>query len=331
MEQNPNIVIDESLVGRYLAGEASPEEAIAVDEWRERSAENRARFEELVTLWEQASTGNSWQAPDDTRAWRQLTADLQLPATGRIRNLFDWRLKVAVALLVILGAGVGAWLFLERPVLTSSDQIIRTGPFILSDTLHDQSVITLAQHSRLSVSDGFATTGRQVTLEGEGYFSVKPLSGQPFTIMAGEVKIVVVGTAFNVRQDTMGVTVGVSHGVVKMVAGTDSLLVKAGATGVYERRLQQLHLLDTVDRNEYAYATRVFYFYSTPMEEVQKALEAAYNVQIVFENKQLAHCKLNTQFNQQSLQQVLDVIAASLGIQYRIENSTIYFSGDECK
>ena len=93
MEQGPNITIDESLVGRYLAGEASPEEAIAVDEWRERSADNRARFEELVTLWEQASAGNSWKPPDDTSAWRQLSADLQLPATSRVRNLFDWRLR----------------------------------------------------------------------------------------------------------------------------------------------------------------------------------------------------------------------------------------------
>lgn len=244
VDQGPYITIDESLVGRYLAGEASPEEAIAVDEWRERSAENRARFEELVTLWEQAAAGNSWEAPDDTNAWQQLSADLQLPATSRIRNLFDWRLKIAVALLIILGAGVGAWLFLERPVLTPPDQIISAEPSILSDTLQDQSVITLARKSRLLVSDGFAITNRQVTLVGEGYFSVKPFPGQPFTIMAGEVKIVVVGTAFNVKQDTTGVTVGVSHGVVKMIAGTDSLLVNAGTTGVYERRLQQLHLLD---------------------------------------------------------------------------------------
>lgn len=331
MEQNPYIAIDESLVGRYLAGEASPEEAIAVDEWRERSAENRARFEELVTLWEQASAGNSWRAPDDTNAWRKLSADLQLPATTPARGLFDWRLKIAVALLLMIGAGLGAWLFLERPVLTQSNQIISAGASILSDTLQDQSTITLAKYSRLLVSDGFATTGRQVTLEGEGYFSVKSLPGQPFTIVAGEVKIVVVGTVFNIKQDTAEITVGVSHGVVKMIAGTDSLLLKAGTTGVYERRLQQLHLLDTVDRNQYAYATRELYFYSTPMEEVKKALEAAYDVKIVFENNLLANCRLNTQFNQQSLQQVLDVIAASLGIQYRIEKSTIYFSGDECK
>lgn len=250
VDQDPYVTIDESLVGRYLAGEASAEETIAVDEWRERSAENRARFEELVTLWEQAVAGNSWKAPDDTNAWRQLSADLQLPATSRIRNLFDWRLKIAVALLIIPGAGVGTWLFLERPILTPPDQIISAGPSILSDTLQDQSVITLAQHSRLSVSDGFASTGRQVTLEGEGYFSVKPWPGQPFTIMAGEVKIVVVEAAFSVKQDTTGIMVGVIHGVVKMVAGTDSLLVNAGTTGVYERRLQQLHLLDTVDRNQ---------------------------------------------------------------------------------
>ncbi len=331
MDQHPNISINEALIGRYLAGESSPEEAIAVDEWLDQSRENRLQFEALVTLWEQASPGNSYQAPDDATAWQQLKAGINLPEKAPTRNLFSRPFTIAAAILVLLGAGLGSYFFLNRTTITPPAGVITAGAYIRTETLPDQSVITLTKNSRLTIAPGFATESRQVTLEGEGYFSVKHQEGNTFTIVAGELKIEVVGTEFNVNEDTADITVGVKQGLVRLSAGAGNLMVPAGATGIYNRQTKELKLWDSVVRNNFAYATRELYFYDTPMRDVKLALEAAYGVKIIFENSKLAQCRLNTQFNHQSMQQIMEVIAASLGIHYRIEQQTIYISGDECR
>ncbi|WP_315821368.1 FecR family protein [Paraflavitalea speifideaquila] len=230
-----------------------------------------------------------------------------------------------------VGSRSGQLLFLNRTTLTPPTGVITAGNSVRTDTLADQSIIILTRNSRLKLAPGFATGNRQVTLEGEGYFSVKHQAGKTFTIAAGELKIEVVGTEFNVNQDTTVITVGVKQGLVKLYAGASNLLVSAGSTGIYNRQTKELKLWDSVVRNNFAYATRELYFYSTPLQDVKQALEAAYGVKIVFENSKLAHCRLNTQFNHQSIQQIMEVIAASLGIHYRIEQQTIYISGDECR
>ncbi|SEA23156.1 FecR family protein [Chitinophaga terrae (ex Kim and Jung 2007)] len=329
MDLKPDIHVDPSLIGRYLAGEALPEEAIAIDEWRAQHPANQAMFAELALLWQQASPGTPYRAQDLAQAWEQLKPGLEITTSRRVAPTLASRLKIAASIVMLLGVGLTAYLLL-RPGAKERYTVLRSGENVIKDTLQDQSVVTLWHNSRLSVNRRFAQGKREVTLDGEAYFSVAPLAGQPFTIRMDNLEITVLGTAFNVRKDSNTITVSVNEGMVRMRAGSAQIQVSAGATGVYERVSGRLQLQAVIDRNSYAYATRTLYFYNMPMEEVKVALEKSYGISVVFENEKLARCRLNTQFDRQPLQQVLHVIAASLGLQYRFENNIVYFSGNEC-
>ena len=66
------------------------------------------------------------------------------------------------------------------------------------------------------------------------------------------------------------------------------------------------------------------------MPEVKKELENAYQINIVFKNDLINQCRISTQFQGKPLKYVLNIIAVSLGIQYKQENNTVYFYGHAC-
>lgn len=81
--------------------------------------------------------------------------------------------------------------------------------------LQDGSVVELGAASALDVE--FGETRRLVTLlAGEAFFDVKSGDARPFTVQAGDVSVVVTGTAFNVRLDEEAVAVAVEHGSVEV-------------------------------------------------------------------------------------------------------------------
>jgi len=329
VNEHEHIQVDLPLIGRYLAGEALPEEAIAVDKWREQAAENEQAFKAYSRLWTGAAAGQPYSPPDRNRKWAQLKTALSESHQPARRRL-PAGLKIAAGVLLVVGATILAWLlFPQAPA--DSQQVLSAAGTLRTDTLADQSVITLTANSRLTIHKGFATKSRNVSLNGEGYFSVAPLQATPFVVMVDRLRIEVLGTSFNIRQDSGAVTVTVSSGSVKLSAAGASLVVASGRAAVYNKRSGQLSYLAAADPNVYAYATRTMYFYNTPMKDVKNVLEKAYNTRIIFENSLLENCRINTEFNHQPLQEVLDVIAASLGIKYKAAGNTVYFSGDECR
>lgn len=83
-------------------------------------------------------------------------------------------------------------------------------------TLPDDSRVTLNTSSRLEVA--FSDDRRGVSLtRGEAYFEVNPERERPFEVEAGNTRITVVGTAFNVlRRDDQGSDITVAEGVVRV-------------------------------------------------------------------------------------------------------------------
>lgn len=81
--------------------------------------------------------------------------------------------------------------------------------------LQDGSTVELGAATAIDVE--FNGTTRAVRLlKGEAFFSVKPGDARAFTVRAGEVSVVVTGTAFNVRLDEGVVAVLVEHGSVEV-------------------------------------------------------------------------------------------------------------------
>jgi transmembrane sensor len=83
-------------------------------------------------------------------------------------------------------------------------------------TLPDGTEVQLAPES--AIDSLFTSRARGVRLlKGEAYFSVTHDPAHPFQVIAGDVIVTVLGTAFDVRMDAAGTTVAVEHGKVRVV------------------------------------------------------------------------------------------------------------------
>jgi len=333
LSEQQHIPISEALLVKYLAGEASPEEAIAVDEWVEQTPDNNRLLQQYLQLWSHAGENGVYKAPDLQRELHRLNINEAAPPAHRemplLRTLFIRR-AVAAVFILALGAALLVF-FLPRKTTSPPPMLALTASHdILRDTLPDHSSAVLTPGSRLERPASFDGPDRTVHLQGEAYFSVAPDADKPFIVHTDAADIRVIGTAFNVRSNKDSITVQVDNGAVLFFDSHDSVIVKGGMQGMYQVATHRFTTTKMNDNNDYFYATRTFRFQATRMESVVNTLEKAYNIKIVLENKKLADCTITTSFTNMPIEYVMEVIAASLSIQYRIEGSVIYLQGNEC-
>ncbi len=105
--------------------------------------------------------------------------------------------------------------------------------------LQDGSEVTLAPGSAIAVSYD-AAERRVRLLQGEAFFQVTPDKARPFRAISGDVQALVVGTRFDVRQETDGVSVAVQEGVVQVGASegafTATERLEAGQSAMIARK-----------------------------------------------------------------------------------------------
>ncbi|PSL36158.1 FecR family protein [Chitinophaga ginsengisoli] len=333
MSKQQNIAITEALLIKYLAGEASPEEAITIDEWVEQTPDNNRLLQQYLQVWSHAGKEGAYNAPDLQRELKRLNISASLPAedhkTPVLRALFIRR-AVAAAFILVLGAALLVFLHPWKTTKTPPMLALTSPHDILRDTLPDHSRVTLAPGGRLEHPAVFDGPDRTVQLQGEAFFSINPDASKPFIVRTGTADIKVIGTAFNVKTSNDSVTIAVDNGAVLFFDNHDSVIVKGGMQSVYRVDTHRFSVTKMESSNDYAYATKTFHFEATRLESVVSALEKAYNVKIVLENKRLADCTITTSFTDMPIQYVMEVISASLSLQYRITGSTIYVQGNEC-
>ena len=292
---------------RFLSGESSPDEALALDLWLSASPDNQMLFAMYKEAWE----NGGYKGVDAAKGWDRFQKAVARPA-----RLVP-ALMIAAAIVLLLVA-LGLFHFSSPPTLLEAHEKAVT------DTLPDHSVVVLAPGARVRY------TPRNAQLEGEAYFNIAPDKQNPFHLTTGDVTIRVLGTTFNVLTDGARVKVQVSSGAIEMDNQVDSIVVKAGNSGIYDRNAKKFHLLADSNRSEYAYATGVLDFQDLPLRDIKSCLEKAYGVKVVFSNPALGNCRVTTQFVHQPLRYVLDVLASLLDISYSIKGNTIYLTGNGC-
>ncbi len=86
---------------------------------------------------------------------------------------------------------------------------------ITSVPMNDGSQVTLNTDSRIRVA--LDPSERRVELQqGEAFFEVAKDPGRPFVVVAGDKRVIAVGTAFSVRRDRDGIRVAVTEGRIRI-------------------------------------------------------------------------------------------------------------------
>ena len=320
------------LLAKFFAGEATPEEALAIDAWL-GNPENKRQLEELEKTWNLGADEAKHQVPDVENEWQHIKGLVRRNEKGKIRKLFRQPLGIAASLLALAVLSALLWFKLKQhPQQKEEQYAVVSADHSFIDSLADGSVVILNRHSRLAYDKNFGSTGRDVDLQGEAYFQVQPDRNKPFIIHINRLAIQVVGTAFNVKQsaDSGRVYVQVNSGIVKMFTREKDILVTKGQTGIYSKAGDRLEILDSVSTNSMSYATKNFDFQDMRLAEIIQVLEDAFGTPIQTEDPRLLNCRLTAQFESKPLDYIMDIIAATLNLTYSKKGDILFLSGEGC-
>ena len=333
MHVDPNRTIDTLLLGKYLAGEATPEEAMDIDDWL-TDPRNIKEFDEIERIWNSLSAGNIHEQPDLADGWLRLKNTLPVKKQAKLVGLLLNRYTIAASLSAIFIYTAFTLLTHDNNPRPSERKYITKGSFenTLKDRLPDGSEVIISRNSTIQYTEDFNKPDRKLSLNGESYFNVVPSRERPFIISVDKLKIKVVGTSFNVKKTTPPeiIEVQVQSGLVKMYTDTKEITVKKGQTGTYTKESGEFNLKDTVDVNSLSYATSNFSFNDMSLARISVYLEKAFEVTILADNNKLLQCRLTAQFENKSLTYIMDVIAATLNIEYSIQGNSVSIKGKGC-
>ncbi|MCF6401459.1 FecR domain-containing protein [Chitinophaga filiformis] len=306
-----NIIVNDDLLSKYFSGEALPEEAMAVDEWKSSNAINRQEFTALWNAWNQTSL-RSHKVGNIQAAWNELQP---LPNRLSSRRTILLRWTVAASVLIVIATA----LLLKTNNGTHQQHTVTA-------SLHktEQSIlpcgsrVTISQGSSLTYPTSLEGNERHVILDGNAYFDVTALADKPFIVTAGAVNIKVLGTSFHVYDTDTAITVKVISGKVLMYVAEQQVIISAGETGQYLKKEQQL---------ERKPEQRSFHFDNENLEAVIATLSQAYHKKIIIKDPEIASLKISSNFDNKPLDYILEVIALTLNVKYtpNPNNDEIYF------
>jgi len=317
--------IDSDLLARYLAGECTHEERLEVEQWADADISNAQELEVLRAIWGDAGTGIR-SAVDVHAAWQNVSDRMEVSeGRGRVIPILRSRilLRLLAAAAVVTAVFVGV-----RSLLTNQTQDLMATTEYLRSTLPDSSHIILSPGSRLSsrMSDV-----RHIALSGEAYFEVERDTARPFVVETDDVRVTVLGTAFEVSSiDTSNsVLVRVRHGRVQVSTSEDTVILNGDE---YARYTKLAHLLERMPApHSQVWGDRIIQFKEAPLSEVVDQLEVLYHVRIRLANEGLIHCKLTATFDDEPIDYILRVIADTYGFTLTMGSPGSYtLDGDGC-
>jgi transmembrane sensor len=332
VQQNLNDIDD--LIGKVLAGEASAAEQEQLQAWSDLSAGNKQYLDQIRTIFEMAASRQVQLHFDTDAAWHKVKKALKNEKNTGIslqRSFNFWpALKIAAGIIFIVTIGIFSFRWWNQPVQTFA---VSTDRQAAQDTLPDGSTAFLNKKSSLTYEYNRRKKTRTVRLKGEGFFEVKHEEAKPFIIEAEEVLVRDIGTAFNVRaypeSDTVAVVV--KTGEVQIYTNENAgLHLTAGETGIYSKRRGEFTRLEKADTNVLSYKTGVFSFNHTDLKTVIEKINEVYDSHIILQNPALATCRLTVNFQGESLDAMVEVIAETFKLTVTRKDQEIILNGAGC-
>jgi len=301
------------LIQRYLDGESSEEERIAILNWISQSNENLHLFYTRKRL-NDAVRAKSYR-PKKSKS-KTIIRSLIYSSVAAI---------LLVAFLIFNNTATTVSSLVAYETLDNTDSIV----------LDDNSVVELNRNSSIECLHQFSEN-RELTLKGEAYFKVAKDSLHPFTVKASGVLITVKGTQFNVRIDSLknAVTVTVDEGIVHIQneKTLENIVLTKNTRAIFNKE-GGIEYSKEINDNYLSWKTHFLQFKDTPLEMVAADLKNCYGVQLHFADEMLKNCKLTAKINDYPIENVIDMLKLAFNIEIKenIKNKQYTLSGEGCR
>lgn len=320
--------INRELLVKYVRGECTSAELEAVKqflfqpEWQqaleELLGEDFAGFQHAAPA---EGEGREWN-----RRFREKYADVPQPRFSFIRS--RWIGYAAVCIVVF---GAAWWL---TGTLRQQIPPSHSGTAMLEHSnprgkrskiiLPDSSVIYLGPASSVRYPEKFGAVNREIALQGDAYFEVKPDQRHPFTVQTGEISTRVLGTSFKIDA-FRDIAVSVTTGKVQVVKKDSELAQLTPGQQVIWNRETGRAVTTQADIDEIKeWKNGRVTFVNTTLEDIAETLERWYDVDIRFSNEQVAHTRLSLIIKATvPVQHSLDIICSTAHLKYTTNHNII--------
>lgn len=189
-------------------------------------------------------------------------------------------------------------------------------------TLDDGSQIAVNTTSELQFPSKFEAAERRVKLQGEAFFDVAENPEKPFVIEAGDLRIKVLGTSFNVRNydDENLAEITVRSGKVQVThknGGFTEILEANDQLTFDKRRLKVREVSKDEHLNALSWWSGKLAFTKEKLSKAKLAIERTYDIELEFVNSSILNCDFTQTHDVKS--EKLDNILEGLKLIFAIE------------
>ena len=335
-EENKHI---DELIANYLTEGLDKNALDELKTWIAASAENQQYFIRQREIWFSAVSREAASVYDKDKAFEnfrnRVESQKEIQSTSRRGFSLSalWRYAAVVAIIIAVGC-ISYWQG-EVNVKDTFADISVEAPLGSKTKLYlpDGTLVWLNAGSRMTYSQGFGVDNRKVELEGEGYFEVKRNEKIPFFVKTKDLQLQVLGTKFNFRDypEDHEVVVSLLEGKVglnNLLREEKEAILSPDERAVLNKANGLLTVESVTASNASQWTDGYLFFDEELLPDIAKELERSYNVKIHIANDSLKTFRFYGNFvrREQNIQEVLEALASTEKMQYKIEerNITIY-------
>jgi transmembrane sensor len=185
--------------------------------------------------------------------------------------------------------------------------------------LPDGSLVWLNSGSTLTCPIAFNSQSRNVELKGEAFFEVVKNPKVPMIVSAGNIKVKVYGTRFNVNSflDGGSIETTLVDGKVTIISGDsrEEYQLSPGYTAHYSPEDQKIQMNKVIEMDAFTgWKEGKLLFQNEPFSEIIKKLERWYNVDIQLSDASIGTYTLYATFFDESIEEILNIFSGSIPI-----------------
>lgn len=361
---NEELNIEWSIIIDKLNNTISDSDLEVFNNWISSDKQNQIFFDSLIALKKNEFHFERYEEIDIDKAWKQVDEKTKRVKKGE--TIVMRILKYAAVFLLGIFT-LFSFYQISNSKIAVKDAAYHTikapngakADIVLADGTH----VILNSGSELIYPEFFVAEKREVKLTGEAYFDVERDEKRPFFIETKDIKIRVLGTSFNVKAYPEDETIEtfVESGKVEVeltnvhvqqkkiyltqnekavfTKGTAQVQVQTGKDGGEAEKMEKIDLPkqkpqllisgNNDSEEELAWKNDKFIFKNEPLERLIIKLERWYGVEIELNRKGLAEYHFTGTFERETIEQVMNVIAYSIPIQWKKDHKKILiFSKD---
>jgi len=196
-------------------------------------------------------------------------------------------------------------------------------------TLPDGSKVWLNSQSRLTYSTNFNVKQRELQLDGEAYFEVAHNPDKPFIVRSNDISVRALGTAFGVKayNEDLLISSILMKGKVLVTTPDGETILKPNERIMYDKTTHKKVQSTVTNATDFTgWIHNELRFEDESLADIAKTVQRIYNVDVIFASEKLKYQRYTGTINNNSLENVLNIISLTSPVSFQINNQRVTLS-----